>query len=148
MPQRTLFAEQICGGCGQVKPLAQFRRSRDTKSGYTSWCVKCLREKDRERAPKKYKAGAERQKWYYVRKKFGLERADFERMFNAQSGCCPICTRQLVVGKNTCVDHDHKTGNVRGLLCRQCNLSLGLLGDDPESFERASLYLHRARGDR
>ena len=55
-----------------------------------------------------------------------------------QGGACAICgdTRDVL-----CVDHDHKTGRVRGMLCRACNLGIGCLGDDPIRLFMAASYL-------
>lgn len=63
-----------------------------------------------------------------MRSKFGLSMQDFWAMFDAQGGVCkmPLCLNPLVRGQGgTHVDHCHSTGLVRGLLCRDCNISLG-----------------------
>ena len=52
-------------------------------------------------------------------------------------GLCPICQRRAA----RCSDHDHETGEIRGRLCRPCNLGLGMLGDDEPSLLRALAYL-------
>jgi hypothetical protein len=56
---------------------------------------------------------------------FGLSLEDWDVMLVAQSGRCEVCGEPLVKPKEPCVDHDHKTGKVRALLCGHCNLSLG-----------------------
>jgi hypothetical protein len=74
---------------------------------------------------------------------FGITVEDFERMANAQGGVCAICRRpQRAKNKrNLCVDHDHTSGRVRGLLCSQCNKAIGLFGESPEVLSRAIDYL-------
>lgn len=60
---------------------------------------------------------------------YGLTLSDYEAMLRAQDGVCAVngCRR-----KADCVDHDHADGKVRALVCRKCNMALGLLGEDPE----------------
>ena len=64
-------------------------------------------------------------------------------MLRRQGGVCGICKRKP--GKRRlCVDHDHKTGQVRGLLCGRCNSGNGFYGDDPRLTRAATAYLERA----
>ena len=73
----------------------------------------------------------------------GLKVGDFDRMFAAQEGTCAICQDPLDGGKKTTIDHDHKTGVVRELLCSLCNLGLGAFKDKPNVLERAAAYLKK-----
>jgi len=61
-------------------------------------------------------------------------------MLNEQNGVCWICGGKSGK-KRLAVDHDHKTGEVRGLLCKRCNRMLGYYRDNAESFARAAAYL-------
>ena len=74
----------------------------------------------------------------------GITRADFERMFAAQGGQCAICRRDITETTSQ-VDHDHTTNAVRGLLCRDCNLGLGLFHDRAEALAAAIDYLGRTK---
>jgi hypothetical protein len=73
-----------------------------------------------------------------LRRKYRMSIEDYDRMLAAQGGVCAIC-KGPSKRKNGLfdVDHDHKTGKVRGLLCHGCNTGIGLLGDDPRVWERA-----------
>lgn len=62
-------------------------------------------------------------------------------MFENQKGCCAVCQQKLDQGKHTCVDHCHETGNVRGLLCTNCNVALGHFKDSITLIESAIRYL-------
>lgn len=64
----------------------------------------------------------------------------FQALWIAQSGLCAICQRNLAEEKYH-IDHDHCTGQVRGLLCVACNTGLGLFQDSPDRIERAASYL-------
>lgn len=73
----------------------------------------------------------------HLKREYGITPEDYNSMYVDQGGCCGICESsvQLVV------DHDHETGRVRGLLCRQCNAAIGGLKDDPETLRRAIRWL-------
>ncbi len=78
----------------------------------------------------------------YVERTYDITAEEYKRLYKAQDGRCFICRRAFGITKRLAVDHDHKTGEVRGLLCSPCNNMLGLIGrDDPEVFERAAEYL-------
>lgn len=71
----------------------------------------------------------------------GMTLERFEEIVRAQDGKCWIC--QKTPATALCVDHDHTTGMVRGLLCDRCNTALGGFRDDPELLERAAQYLRK-----
>jgi hypothetical protein len=81
-------------------------------------------------------------------KKYGLTVEDFDRILQEQNGRCAICGSDDPRYRNWCVDHDHETGAVRGLLCILCNSGLGKFRDDVDTIYRAAQYLldHRAKG--
>jgi len=73
-----------------------------------------------------YKMYNKEQAALYKRKqtveKYGITEADYERMYTAQNGCCAICKKHSSNFKRRLnIDHNHKTGQVRGLLCYRCN---------------------------
>ena len=74
---------------------------------------------------------------------YGITAEEYWAIYEFQGGCCYICRRAKGTGrKKLSVDHDHKTGFVRGLLCGPCNRDVvGHLRDDPEAFVRGRAYL-------
>lgn len=74
--------------------------------------------------------------------KYGMTKADYAEMRKEQGGSCAICTKPC---KKMVVDHDHVTGQIRGLLCMGCNSAIGKLGDTPEGVQRAVDYLVRGK---
>lgn len=64
-----------------------------------------------------------------LRRRYGISIEQYEATLVAQSGVCAICYQRCRTGQRLCVDHDHATGAVRGLLCRRCNNGLGYLED-------------------
>ena len=128
-----------CSKCGEEKPLDQFGKRKNRGGSPQSQCRAC----DVLRASAFHRANPEKRKVYkkravakigwpvwhvrYGRKSqlkrfYGMTPEDREAMLEAQGGMCAICgqTKELVI------DHDHKTGRVRGLLCRHCNFVIGL----------------------
>ena len=115
----------ICVRCGIDRPLERFEPRRRT-------CRHCVNAAARATRSRTY--SSERQRWY----DYGLTQHAFDAMVEAQDGRCAICRR---MPRKLVVDHDHRTGVVRGLLCGPCNLGLGHLRDQPVLCERAADYL-------
>ena len=69
---------------------------------------------------------------------YGITMSDYNNLFEKQSGCCAICHKFY---EALCVDHNHMTGKVRGLLCRKCNVGIGVLNDDIKILTDAVKYL-------
>jgi hypothetical protein len=76
------------------------------------------------------------------RRRYGLTANAFAAMLGAQGGLCQICGRK----DPDCVDHDHETGRVRGILCSTCNAGLGHFRDDAGLMRAAAAYLSGASG--
>lgn len=78
-----------------------------------------------------------------LRYKYGITIDDYDVMWTNQDGRCAICGATNPGGQRThfCVDHDHQTGIVRGLLCRDCNKGLGAFRDSQSALKAAIKYL-------
>ena len=76
-----------------------------------------------------------------VKSQYGLAEGQYEALYEAQGGRCYICARATGASRRLSVDHDHRSGFVRGLLCRPCNSMLGHARDDLVFFQRAMSYL-------
>lgn len=76
-------------------------------------------------------------------KRYGLTVEQYNQMFAEQGGVCAICGQQEVheYRRRLSVDHNHETGEVRGLLCHACNTGLGKFGESAERLQRAVNYL-------
>ena len=71
---------------------------------------------------------------------YGLTHDEFVVRLGAQEHCCAICAKPFTQTR-ACVDHNHETGNVRGLLCNNCNVGLGLFKDSTATIQSAARYL-------
>jgi len=123
-----------CSQCGQTKPLEDFSIARNSPDGRFSYCRVCLKEKNSKRTPEL------RQKWH-LHQKYGLTLERYKEMLSEQKGVCAICKRPQVKGRALSVDHCHRTGRVRSLLCVKCNTILGHLGDSLKLLSAIKLYL-------
>jgi hypothetical protein len=114
-----------CTRCNKSKPLTAeyFPLHNKTKSGFDSWCRSCRGS---------YRNGINRGKFRAVISDEALKK------IKETTKQCVICgsEEQLVV------DHDHKTGKIRGMLCNHCNRGLGHFRDDPMLLEFAAQYLY------
>ncbi|TYB70192.1 hypothetical protein FXF51_03755 [Nonomuraea sp. PA05] len=122
-----------CPRCKEIKPVADFGRNKAEKSGLAAYCKPCHNTVMRDERIKNH--GSTRN--YHLKRRYGITEDDFVRMLARQGGLCAIC--RAVPG--TFVDHCHATGQVRGVLCFNCNNGLGHFGDNTVLLELAALYL-------
>jgi hypothetical protein len=116
-----------------VKPLEQFARTKARSSGYHTYCLPCHAARGNETRQRLYGGSRE----YHLRRRYGIGGAEFDEMLAAQGGRCAICSAD----NPEHVDHDHRTGWVRGILCFNCNGGLGQFRDDPAFLASAIAYL-------
>ena len=107
---------------------------------------KKYREKNSEKTKEKAKIwrikNPEKVKENWLKRKYGITLKDYYLLLEKQNYKCAICgSDNPKRDKFFCVDHDHKTGEVRGLLCFICNTSLGGFGDNIRTLEAAINYL-------
>lgn len=80
-----------------------------------------------------------------LKRAYGISLEERGALLMAQNFCCAICrTPERTDGHRFCVDHDHRSGRVRGLLCYNCNRALGIFGDSVEAIQRVVDYLKHA----
>lgn len=139
---------KTCTKCEEAQPLSFFCKGNGP-DGRHYWCRPC---RSQYRRDNKVRLNARTRQLYNERPdgwmrrnrkfKYGLEHDHYLALLAAQEGRCAIC-RSAPKGKALCVDHDHATGEVRGLLCDRCNVGLGRFGDDPTLLRAAIDYLAR-----
>lgn len=118
---------KVCTKCGEKKPRECFgtRMDRDKPRPHPT-CKPC-----------RVKAAEESR----MKQVYGISLAQRDAMLDGQGGKCYICEEDITGTNQCCVDHDHKTGKVRKLLCRTCNLGLGAFQDHPGLLRMAAEYL-------
>lgn len=104
------------------------------------------RERELKKANNYYKNNKPRVANARLIRLFGVTVEEYDSMLEAQGMSCAVCgsTDTKTLGR-FCVDHDHATGGVRGLLCSKCNFGIGNFNDDPEIMMSAAAYIKRSR---
>lgn len=152
---------QLCRKCGERKPLASFPVRRDGRPRSRYECKAChaaYMRKWKERPENKEYNRRRAKEWQAkhptysratnLRLKYGITIAEYDAIRSGQGGVCAICggidkdiDRRTGKNRALAVDHDHATKKVRGLLCGDCNRSLGLVKESRETLERMIAYL-------
>jgi hypothetical protein len=114
--------QKICSKCGISRSVNEFWKDKDRKDGLYSWCIPCTKTYKRT---KKYFRTKEQTREQHLKRTYGLTLEQYDEMFESQNGVCAICGGVNINGKRLCVDHNHKTNKVRGLLCHSCNFFIG-----------------------
>lgn len=141
---------RTCSKCGETKPAEAFGK-RNGGRWYKSWCRPCESAARLEYARRDPRSPEERSLAYWrraIKREYGITEADYDRMLAEQGGRCAICAATECGGGRArfCIDHDHETGAVRGLLCNRCNAAIGRMEDSADLLARAADYLRsRAR---
>lgn len=151
---------RVCRKCGIEKPLdREHFYWRNDRQAWFSYCKACAYQqkqirikRDRESTNAYHrdwrKKNAAKRRQHAVKYMYGLTSEEHDAMLATQDNACAICRGPFQGGPREsvvpCVDHDHATGAVRGLLCHRCNHGLGHFKDSPTSLRAAADYLERS----
>lgn len=108
-------------------------------------CAPCAKTQAKKKDQKAEKVRWQKSNRFKRTKRvYGVDLDQYNEMFNNQNGCCAICgTHQTDLTRSLAVDHCHSNGNVRGLLCSNCNLMIGHAKDNIDTLLSAICYLNR-----
>jgi hypothetical protein len=136
-----------CSKCKIEKDLTHFSKKKSKPGGLEYWCKSCVNQQHKERylVDKEYrdnKKNARLKQWY------GITLEEYELLAKEQDYRCKSCGEKETSNNShltgvcaLAVDHNHVTGQKRGLLCGRCNKALGLLDDNPDKIEALLKYL-------
>ena len=138
-----LLEERVCRVCKERKNLLQsfyrVRKNMNLLSSYSYECKECTvkRIKKRDRTHPHIK------REQHLKRRYGISLQEYTEMLDSQGNCCATCGSKEPGGKwkSFAVDHDHKTGKVRGMLCKSCNIALGEVDDSLTTLKRMIEYL-------
>lgn len=128
-----------CTGCKEIKEDFEFASNKSRPSGLQCHCKKCFKERF-------YKSDPLLNRKRHIKRYYNLIWEDYEKMYFSQEGQCYLCRKDILLYEKdklnvAHVDHDHTTGQVRGLLCHFCNAGIGYLQDNPLLLRKAADYL-------
>jgi hypothetical protein len=124
-----------CPDCAEALPIERFSLNTGQPDGHNGYCKSC--QQNRIDVSRNRLHGSSRN--YHLKHRYGVTELDVELMAYLQGSRCPICGKP----NPEHVDHDHATGQPRGILCFNCNQGLGNFRDDPVLLARAMDYLMR-----
>lgn len=153
--KRAERTHKLCPRCNEALPVEAFGERSSSPGRLNAYCRTCRLEVGRKSAAawraRHPEAARAKQRRTDLRIRFGITPEDYDRRLIEQHGRCAICRTTDPGGLKEyfAVDHNHDTGEVRGLLCSDCNVGLGQLGDDPARLRAAANYLeqHLAAGN-
>lgn len=162
---------KICSFCKVLKPRSDFNRRGDRHNAVISHCKACQLEKHRKymESPEAKEADRRTHNFAYandpgyrakvkersrkdapakrdakLKRVYGLTSVQWDAILLSQGGVCAICQGAQSKGrKSFCTDHDHATGEIRGILCHPCNVAIGLLRDSVDLVFAAGRYLEK-----
>jgi HKD family nuclease len=133
----------VCKRCGIEKPLSEFYKTSDRKSGHKTICKACIKADPltEERKAKMRVYGRD----YHLKTQYNMTREEHTKLLVAQNHKCAICGIDEAdsVKQKLYVDHCHTTGKVRALLCHSCNAGIGLFKESIPALANAIAYLDK-----
>lgn len=148
--ERVKNGIKTCSKCEKIKSLDQFQRANKKRYGLAAFCADCnsverkeyyknninkekvLQKKWNESNPDKIYAA-------HLKARYGLKWDEYNKLLSQHNNKCATCNSD----KKLCVDHNHMTGKVRGILCSFCNMALGFAKDDPRILQNLINYLSK-----
>jgi len=132
-----------CPRCKTSKPFSEFCSNKAAKDGLWLYCRPCKAAKWQEGDAKHPGRTREWGRRWQRKRTYGMEWGDYDRMLAEQNGLCKICGKPPTKGKGKIlhVDHDHKTGRVRALLCVNCNQMIGHAQEDADILVAGARYI-------
>jgi hypothetical protein len=129
------YKAKTCRVCNNERSPDQFY-----KNEHSSRCKAC--EQSRKRYERRVRSHGEIDRRRWLKRNYGITPEQFASMEAGQGGKCAICGAGGFVKKGKlCVDHNHDTMKIRGLLCHSCNMGIGHFKDDISLLENAIKYL-------
>lgn len=143
---------RTCAKCLQSKDIEDFYFRNKKKNLRSSYCKLCFHEingnykrktltKTQIQQKREYEKNKDRYRDKLYQKNYGITLRQYNEMLEIQNNICRICFGVNENGRYLDVDHCHKTGKIRGLLCNSCNRLLSNAKDDTVLLESAIKYL-------
>lgn len=138
-----------CFRCKGLHSTSDFSVDKSKPDGRSIYCRTCKRKIQKKNRPSKELRKSKRSRYarsdrnWRLKTLYGITVDQFEAIFAAQGNKCALCKSEKSDGKNFVVDHCHKTGRIRGILCSYCNRALGMFKDSVDLLGTAIVYLSK-----
>ena len=142
-----MSGQKKCITCGKIKTVNMFYCKKRGVSEYEGECKVCRKIRSRRYWCTTGRFKKEPCRIHSLKNKYGITIEQYDKMHKSQNGVCSICGNPEMTKykdrttQRLSIDHDHKTGLIRGLLCRKCNTSLSAFEDDIDILASAISYL-------
>ena len=143
---------KVCTKCKRDLPLSEFWGHVYGAYKKRPRCKDCLRienrvyDKRNNKSEEKIKRRENKpfnKREANLMRRYGIKLSAYNELLESQNGVCAICKLPPLEGKMLCVDHNHKTGKIRGLIHTKCNQAIAFLNDDPNACINAAEYLRK-----
>lgn len=133
-----------CTRCRKKKGVYAFGKDPNKKNGRKSWCKKCYSAYNAQKLKEYRHNNPKYERQGNLKKNYGITLSEYDALLKKQNYCCAICGRnKKEFVRELDVDHCHKTGKIRGLLCIRCNTMIGLAKEDADVLCKAITYLDK-----
>lgn len=129
---------RYCSKCKVFKEYSNYHKSKKAKLGIVERCKECVSKTSAKWYASDIEENRKKNRHSHYRNTYNIEPEVYYKMRNEQNNCCAICGQ---MPKLLRLDHDHITGNIRQLLCMNCNTGLGHFRDSLELLDKAKSYL-------
>lgn len=126
---------KTCTKCNKRKLITEFYKDAQKSSGIRPDCKSCVNLKLKAWS----KANPEKRRNIMRKHIYGISENEYQKLLKQQKGVCKICKKSDF--RRLGIDHSHKTGKIRGLLCQKCNAGLGMFLDSVKALKAAIKYL-------
>jgi hypothetical protein len=138
------MANLACSSCKETKDESLFPKATGKARGYAWICKRCKIVKRKEKqASMSQEDWASLNRSYWLKSQYNMSLEDYNKLLREQNHKCKICKidETEVMKQTLYVDHNHQTGEIRGLLCHHCNAGLGHFRDTIALLDEAKAYL-------
>lgn len=142
--KRKKIKSKICNKCGVEKKLDEFYLKGNKHSEYRNTCKECWDNYTKIYKTRDYFIKNKTNINYSYKTKYGITYQQKQELILKQNNkclCCGVDFETIRRLQHICIDHDHITGVIRGVLCNNCNTALGLLHEDLERVKKLEIYI-------
>jgi hypothetical protein len=142
---RPAHTRGLCKSCYNKRLLkSNTVYAQKQRQNHAEWVKKNLAKSKEYHRQYNQKIAPEKKRDSQLKRNYGISLLEYQKLFKKQNGKCAICSKRS--DKTLHVDHDHKTGRIRGLLCFRCNYGLGYFKDNLKQFKQIVKYLEGQDG--